>query len=136
HHPPTGITTGRVEVDGMPMARFRRENGRGLLAVNIPADGQDMVRAHLVVDHPYVPGRLEKGARDTRELGMFVHTVHLVSRGADESPAYPSALDPASLPPTAAPFQHGWGPVGVALDGRRGRWTDGAAAVMLGADGP
>jgi hypothetical protein len=73
-----------VEVDGRVAGRIGGPNGRRQDAIALGPNVGRRVRVRLRADDPYVPARHEPGNTDTRALGLFVHSVRLVSKAAQE----------------------------------------------------
>jgi lysophospholipase L1-like esterase len=76
---PRGDTQGVLEVNGRRMERFGGENGPRRLRVDLKGVPGDELRVRLAVERTFRPGADASGARDDRELGVFVHVVRLVT---------------------------------------------------------
>jgi lysophospholipase L1-like esterase len=123
---PSGETRGRIEVDGRPLAELPRANGRHRLWLDLGDRPGDPLELRLVVDSAYRPRDLEPGARDARQVGVFLHQVRL-----REGP-WSDALDAGAVedgdPALGSGFwsREQW-PDGV------GRWTKGEATWRMSA---
>ena len=73
-----------IEVDGRVVGRIGGPNGRRQDLIALGPNVGRRVRVRLRADDPYVPARHQPGSTDTRALGLFVHSVRLVSEAAQE----------------------------------------------------
>ena len=76
---PRGRTTGRIEVNGRPLASIAAANGPWKRALDIPAvDGRELA-VRFVIDGAFVPRDDLPGSADARTLGVFVRAIRLLT---------------------------------------------------------
>ena len=117
----TNRTRGRIEAGGRTLLQIDHANGRIVRTLDVGGVADRRIEVHLAVDET------ARGAgKDTRALGLFVHSLAL----------RPTALDPrvqpAELEDDRGELASGFWLPETWADGRRGRWTKKEAVLRLG----
>jgi hypothetical protein len=122
---PTPLSVGRVEVNGVTVYEFQGRKGRHRQHIDIGRIPGRRITVRFVVDPTYVARDHLPNHKDTRALGVFVHSVGLLhgTIGPD--------LELGTAEDGQPELGTGWWGREVWPDGRTGRWTRGEASAVL-----
>jgi lysophospholipase L1-like esterase len=115
----------RIEVNGRPLYDLQARRGRLRRTLGIESIPGRRIEVRFVVEPAYLPRDHEPTARDSRALGVFVHSVRLTEA------ALASGVDLAALDEDSPELGRGWWSAESWADGRTGRWTDRRADLVL-----